>query len=183
MGRYIGVTDEPLCREGREFLEKMSYPAAEYIYVSPMKRCLETAQILFPGKNFHIIDELSECNFGDFENKNYKELADNPDYQIWVDSGCELPIPNGESREAFKHRSITGFQKAVSGCIRNGVTEAALVVHGGTIMNIMEEYADRDRPFYEWHVKNGGGYEVELDTDLWKRNKREIILVSSVLEG
>ena len=24
-------------------------------------------------------------------------------------------------------------------------------------MNIMEEYADRQRPFYEWHVKNGGG--------------------------
>lgn len=182
-GRYIGVTDEPLCPEGREFLTKMDYPAAERIYVSPMKRCLETAQILFPGKSFHIIDELTECNFGDFENKNYKELSGNPDYQTWVDSECELPIPNGESREEFKRRSLTGFQKAVSGCIRSGVTEAALVVHGGTIMNIMEAYADRDRPFYEWHVKNGGGYEVEIDIDLWKRDRREVILVSSILEG
>ena len=50
-------------------------------------------------------------------------------------------------------------------------------------MNIMEAYADRGRPFYEWHVKNGCGYEVEIDTDLWKRDKREVILLSSVLEG
>lgn len=183
LGRYIGVTDEPLCEEGKEFLEKMNYPLTGNIYVSPMKRCLETAQILFPGKSFLIIDELSECNFGDFENKNYKELTDNPDYQKWVDSGCELPIPNGESREEFKRRSLTGFQKAVSGCIRNNIAEAALVIHGGTIMNIMESYADRARPFYEWHVKNGGGYEIEIDTDLWKRDKREVILLSSILEG
>ena len=26
----------------------------------------------FPGKSFHIIEELSECDFGEFENKNYK---------------------------------------------------------------------------------------------------------------
>ena len=57
------------------------------------------------------------------------------------------------SREAFKHRSLTGFQKAVTQCIRNNIKTAALVIHGGTIMNIMEEYADRPRAFYEWHVK------------------------------
>lgn len=183
LGRYIGVTDEPLCQEGREFLNKMEYPGVESVYVSPMKRCVETAQILFPDKRFHIIEELSECDFGDFENKNYKELEGNSDYQAWVDSNGTLPFPGGESREEFKLRSLCGFQKAVTGCIRNGVTCAALVVHGGTIMNIMEEYADIQRPFYEWHVKNGGGYEVELDPLLWKKDRRELIVKTAVLEG
>ena len=49
--------------------------------------------------------------------------------------------------------------------------------------NIMEEYAQIPRSFYEWHVKNGGGYEVELDENLWQKNRKELILKSSVMEG
>lgn len=74
--RYIGTTDEPLSTEGKEFLEKLTYPIPEALYVSPLCRCVETAGILFPGKRFHIIEELSECDFGEFENKNYKELPE-----------------------------------------------------------------------------------------------------------
>ena len=167
--RYIGTTDEPLSTEGKEFLEKLTYPMPEALYVSPLCRCVETAGILFPGKSFHIIEELSECDFGEFENKNYKELSGNQDYQRWIDSNGTLPFPGGESREAFKCRSLTGFQKAVTQCIRNNIKTAALVIHGGTIMNIMEEYADRPRAFYEWHVKNGGGYLAELEPALWQK--------------
>ena len=36
-------------------------------------------------------------------------------------------------------------------------------------MNVMEEYADEDRSFYDWHVQNGKGYEVEIDPELWKK--------------
>ena len=142
--RYIGKrTDEPLCPEGIEVLRKMN-----------------------------IIDELAECDFGEFENKNYQELDGNEHYQSWIDSGGLLPFPGGESREEFKRRNVTGFQKAVNGCLRNGISLAALVVHGGTIMNVMEEYADEDRSFYDWHVQNGKGYEVEIDPELWKKGRK-----------
>lgn len=181
--RYIGVTDEPLCAEGREFLKDLDYPRPEAVYVSPLKRCTQTAQILFPDMNLHIIEELAECNFGEFENKNYQELSGNAHYHAWVDSDGTLPFPGGESREAFKRRSIIGFGKVVAGCIRAEISYGALVIHGGTIMNIMEEFADIQRPFYEWHVKNGGGYEVELDPQLWTRDRRGIYVRTAVLEG
>ena len=181
--RYIGVTDEPLCPEGIEVLHKMDYPEPDAVYVSPLKRCVQTAAILFPGEPVHIIEELSECDFGEFENKNYKELDGNADYQAWVDSNGMLPFPGGESREEAKRRNLTGFDKAVTRCIRRGISQAALVIHGGTIMNVMEEYAQIPRSFYEWHVKNGGGYEVELDENLWQKNRKELILKSSVMEG
>lgn len=126
----------------------------------------------FPGKKLNIIDELAECDFGEFENKNYQELDGNEHYQSWIDSGGLLPFPGGESREEFKRRNVTGFQKAVNGCLRNGISLAALVVHGGTIMNVMEEYADEDRSFYDWHVQNGKGYEVEIDPELWKKGRK-----------
>lgn len=182
-GKYIGVTDEPLCVEGIEFLKTLQYPEIDAVFVSPKKRCLQTAQILFPEHGAYVIPELAECDFGEFENKNYKELAGNENYQKWIDSNGTMPFPGGESREGFKYRSLTGFQKAVTQCIRKNVDTAALVIHGGTIMNIMEEYADRHRPFYEWHVKNGGGYLVELDQDLWQKGRREFTVCEAYMEG
>ena len=171
--RYIGKrTDESLCREGMDELEKLVYPSVQAVYTSPMLRCTQTAGILFPGKKLNIIDELAECDFGEFENKNYMELRGNELYQAWVDSGGLLPFPGGESREEFKYRNVIGFQRAVNGCIRGGLSMAALVVHGGTIMNVMEEYADEERSFYDWHVKNGKGYEVEIDPQLWKKGRK-----------
>ena len=74
--RYIGTTDEQLSQEGREFLEKLSYPMPESLYVSPLLRCVETAGILFPKKESRIIEELSECNFGEFENKNTRNFRE-----------------------------------------------------------------------------------------------------------
>ena len=42
----------------------------------------------------------------------------------------------------------------------------------GPIMNIMENYALPKREFYEWHVGNGCGYLVELDSFLWGKDRR-----------
>ena len=175
--RYIGVTDEPLCEEGRELLRKFTYPKPQAVFVSPLKRCLETAAILFDDPKVRIIDQLAECDFGEFENKNYKELSGDPRYQEWIDSNGILAFPGGESKEECAVRNLEGFQRAVTACIREEITEAALVVHGGTIMNIMEAYALPKKEFYEWHVGNGCGYLVELDPVLWKKDRRNLKLL------
>ena len=108
LGRYIGTTDEPLCEEGREALQAIFeaglYPMPDVLYGSPLKRCRETASLIYPTLTQREEPLLRECDFGDFENKNYLELNGNPDYQAWVDSGGTLPFPGGESREAFQER-------------------------------------------------------------------------------
>lgn len=172
--RYIGITDEPLCAEGREALSRLQYPQPQILFASPLIRCQETAQILFPEKNICTIDQLSECNFGDFENKNYKELSGDPRYQAWIDSNGIMAFPGGETKEECASRNLEGFRKAVSLCIRNEITDAAMVVHGGTIMNIMEQYAVPRKTFYEWHVGNGCGYQVELDPVLWEKGTKSL---------
>ena len=176
--RYIGKrTDEPLCKEAKQMLQELNYEEPEAVYASPMVRCTQTAGILFPEKPLNIIEELCECDFGEFENKNYLELSGNKNYQAWIDSDGALPFPGGESRQEFQKRNLTGFQKVVRSCIHRNIGSAAVVVHGGTIMNIMEGYADEKRTFYDWHVGNGKGYEVEIDTTLWKRDRRSIHMV------
>ena len=176
--RYIGKrTDEPLCPEAGNMLAQLAYPEVQAVYASPMIRCTQTAGILFPGKKLNIIDELAECDFGEFENKNYKELSGDPRYQAWIDSNGILAFPGGESKEECAARNLEGFQRAVTVCIREEITEAALVVHGGTIMNIMEKYALPKKEFYEWHIGNGCGYLVELDPVLWKKDRRNLKLL------
>ena len=50
-GIYIGKTDYPLSAAGRnELLDKLDefdYPGVERVYTSPLKRCTETAEIIF----------------------------------------------------------------------------------------------------------------------------------------
>ena len=113
MKRYIGKTDEPLCTEGIELLRQRSYPDVQRIYTSPLKRCRQTADIVYPGRKVTVIHELAECDFGLFENKNYRELAECEDYQKWIDSNGTLPFPGGESRQEFSRRSILGFEAAL----------------------------------------------------------------------
>ena len=183
LGRYIGSrTDEPLCDEGREGLAGKQLPEVERLYVSPMKRCVETAEILWPGfdrKKMQKVTDLPECDFGDFENKNYKELSGNGDYQAWIDSNGTLPFPNGESMDAFKSRCLEAFARIVeevSGAEqewiasgKTGIFRAGIVVHGGTIMAILEQYGYPKAAYFDYQVKNGCGYRLTPveGTRLW----------------
>ena len=183
LGRYIGSrTDEPLCDEGREGLAGKQLPEVERLYVSPMKRCVETAEILWPGfdrKKMQKVTDLRECDFGDFENKNYKELSGNGDYQAWIDSNGTLPFPNGESMDAFKSRCLEAFARIVeevSGAEqewiasgKTGIFRAGIVVHGGTIMAILEQYGYPKAAYFDYQVKNGYGYRLTPveGTRLW----------------
>lgn len=163
--RYIGRTDEPLCEEGIRMLEHRSMPQAERIYVSPMKRCLQTAQMLYPGRSYRIVEDFRECDFGSFETRNYRELAGCPEYQEWIDSKGMLPFPGGEDPEAFRARCLEGFARVREECRRDGIRTAACIVHGGTIMSILEAYARPAGDYYDYQVGNGEGYELMVADD------------------
>jgi alpha-ribazole phosphatase len=163
--RYIGVTDEPLCETGKQKLQERNYPLVEAVFTSPLKRCLETAGLIYPNHMPKVVKNLAECNFGDFENKNYMELSNNSDYQAWIDSGGMLAFPKGENLENFKARCIEGFHSVVKQSLQEGYLRIAMVVHGGTIMSILEKYSYPQKGYYHWQVENGGGFLMELDVE------------------
>lgn len=166
--RYIGITDEPLSLQGqREILRRAAkgcYPMAEQVYTSTLLRTMETAKLIYPNCIPEIISELSECDFGIFENKCYEELKDLPEYRTFIDSMGEGPIPGGESAPAFRKRCCTGFLKAVDDMVKRQTARAALVCHGGTIMSVMSEFDENKKDFYSYQVPNGGGMEIQFDT-------------------
>lgn len=179
LGRYIGTTDEPLCREGKEELKKNDYPSVDLVYASPMKRCLETAGEIYPDLKPHVEELLKECDFGLFENKNYLELSEYPEYQVWIDSNGTLPFPGGEDSGAFRKRCCKGFVKILEELPmqQEQVLEIALVVHGGTIMSILEAYGEPKKSFYDWQIKNGAYLTATLDETLWVQRK-EVRLIT-----
>lgn len=152
---YIGRTDEPLCAEGISRLMQAKFPPCEVLVSSPMRRCIQTAGILYPAQKVHTCDDLRECDFGNFEGKNYADLNGNPAYQAWIDSGGTLAFPGGESPQAFKERCCMAFLE--TGQRFSGAESLCFVVHGGTIMSVMEKYAVPHRDYYDWMIPNGRG--------------------------
>lgn len=167
--RYIGTTDEPLA-EGAE--RAAFYPPVEQVIASPMKRCRQTAEKIYPGCNPICCEDLKECDFGLFEGRNYEQLKDLEAYQKWLDSRGTLPFPSGEEHTVFKERCLGGFIQMVDMLCSTGCKNAAMVVHGGTIMAILEKFDAKRREFYHWQVKNGEGYAVNLDENDWQWGNR-----------
>lgn len=159
--RYIGRTDEPLSFEGIGELIGTDFPPCGRLFCSPMKRCIQTAELIFPGVEAELCNELRECDFGDFEGRNYIELSLDSRYQRWIYSGGEGAFPNGEAPADFKRRCVDGFLK----CLENAgeAENITFVVHGGTIMAIMEHFALPHKGYYDWHTPNGHGYAAEFD--------------------
>ena len=152
--RYIGTTDEPLSEEGRKQLATVHFPAPELLVCSPLRRCIETAELVFPGMPCIIEPDFRECDFGDFEEKNYTDLSSDPRYQAWIDSGGTLPFPGGESPAAFRNRCAAAFSSLLRE--HSAIHDMALVVHGGTIMSILSDRLGGD--YYSYQIPNGGHF-------------------------
>ena len=159
--RYIGRTDEPLCDAGIAALKQRCFPCCEVLVSSPMTRCLQSAGILFPAQKIRICDDFRECDFGDFEGRSFRELNGDPQYQRWIDSCGTMPFPNGESPADFRTRCCSGFRQIVSGYA--DAESIALVVHGGTIMSILSQFALPHRDYYDWMTDNAHGWLCEFD--------------------
>lgn len=174
-GIYAGITDYSLSKYGIEHLDKLKknyqYPKTEILYTSPLKRCTETCEILYPEAKTIVVPDLRECNFGDWERKTVEELKNNKDFKNWLDSDKKTSPPNGESSQDFSIRICTAFDKLVEGIIRTGITSSTMVTHGGVIMILLTVFGLPRANFNDWIVENGCGYSVRITPSLWMRDK------------
>ncbi|MBQ1433231.1 MAG: histidine phosphatase family protein, partial [Ruminococcus sp.] len=140
-GRYIGTTDLPLSNTGAQELfdklEKLDYPNPQKVYVSPLKRCKQTAGILYPNCYTVELPELREMDFGSFENKKAEDLMDTPEYKQYIKGGLDNPPPGGESAREMVNRCYEAIKIIISDMMYEGLTSAVVVTHGGIIMNML----------------------------------------------
>lgn len=164
--RYIGSTDMSLCRTGIEELQKKWRASSikfDFLYSSPMKRCVETAELIFPQSDIKREPNLRERNFGIFEGKRYGDLKDDINFIKFVESKGGFPIPDGESREDFEKRIFLGVKNIISDAEANGGQSLCLVTHGGVIMHLLSNLSVRGGTIFDYRVENGGGYITDYD--------------------
>lgn len=173
-GRYIGCkTDLPLAPEGlnelRMLKDDIDYPEIERLYSSPMLRCRQTGAVLYPDFEPVTVEELKEYDFGSFENKTAAELESNPNFIPWTSGRLSAP-PGGEDNSGFIKRICVGFNKIVLDMIESGLTESAVIMHGGAIMMLLGVSAvPRNKPV-EWTADNGRGYSVRVTPSLYHKS-------------
>ena len=173
-GRYIGCkTDLPLAPEGlnelRLLKDDIDYPEIERLYSSPMLRCRQTGAVLYPDFEPVMVEELKEYDFGSFENKTAAELESNPNFIPWTSGRLSAP-PGGEDNSGFIKRICVGFNKIVLDMIEGGLTESAVILHGGAIMMLLGVSAVPRRKPVEWTADNGRGYSVRVTPSLYHKS-------------
>ncbi len=138
-GRYIGATDVPLSRQGREQVRKTGLLLREKgvtkIFCSPLLRCRQTLEELELAGTCRFREQLREIDFGRWEGKEFTEIihSDQPLVDLWVADPLHFCFPDGESLHSFTRR-IALFIPELS----NAAEDIILVVaHGGVIRHLI----------------------------------------------
>ena len=180
-GVYCGITDTPLCDDGKTQLQQMkeeyAYPGAQFLFTSPLVRCKETAEILYPELKPIVIDGLTEYNFGEFEGKTAEELQKkDKGFERWLRGEPGVRPPFGESNEDFANRVCSSFVKIVDGVIKTGTEDLIIVTHGGVISTILSNFGLPEASVSDWMTPPGCGYTIRVSHFLWMQgHKFEVI--------
>lgn len=164
-GRYQGRSDVPLSPEGMGELRPADF-SPQVVYITPLQRTRQTAEILFPKAQLVEIPDLAEMDFGSFEGRSAQDMAQDPAYRAWVDGMCQGPCPGGESLDTFSRRVCRAFVQLVEGALAWGEDTLTVVAHGGTQMAVMAAYARPARSYFDWSLPCGQSYL--LDASPWK---------------
>ena len=171
-GKYIGVTDLPLSPDGvNELIELkglIDYPAVQQVYTSPLLRCRQSANILFPDREHIAVENFREFNFGIFENKTAAELENTKEYKDFISGRISAP-PEGEDNSAFVTRLCVGLREVVVDMMEKNITTSAAVIHGGAIMMLLAATALPRKQPAQWTSDTGRGYTIRITPSLYHR--------------
>lgn len=172
-GKYIGFTDLPLCDEGEVTITALKdsgvYPKVQKVYSSPLKRCLQTAEIIYPNNFLQEVDNIIESDFGEFENKTQDELEHLSEYTEWLKGGYNACPPGGESYGEFVLRCLDGLEEIFKDMMKEQVTTAAVITHAGVIMNLLSGYGLPKGSPAQFMLNQGEGFEICMNTFLWQK--------------
>jgi len=138
--RYSGFIDVSLNQLGkkqaRNLCRALEGENIDRVYCSDRKRAIQTARIVFKGRQIKKVRDLREIHFGVFEGlKHCQLLKKHPKaYRQWLDNPFKAKIPKGEDLRGFKKRVLAGLNKIIS---ENHGKTVAVVSHGGAISMII----------------------------------------------
>lgn len=173
-GCYIGRTDEPLSDAGLQVLDCVD-TSLEEVFVTPLTRTRQTARVLFPQARQIVVNDLREMDFGVFEGRSWRDMEADATYRGWVDSGCDDACPQGERRTEFSERVCRAFARLIDQGMSCGSERMVFVVHGGTIMSVLDAFVDPSCGYFAWKTGCGQRWVLETDEQLWASRRLRMV--------
>ncbi len=175
-GIYAGAgTDLALCDAGVRQLqalrEQYEYPEAAAVFTSPLLRCTQTADILYPGVKQYVIQDLREVHFGEFEGRSAADLAGDAAFRRWMDPHDSYTPEGGENGNVFAARTRDVILKMFEFMMKADITDAVCITHGGVAMSMLSQRALPEREAQLWACDPGCGYLVQCNTAMWMRDE------------
>ena len=136
---FSGKSDISISEEGERQAEKCrNFPfisKTEAVYISPLKRTKETADIIFP-KNIprYVIPEFAEMDFGEYEGKVLEENTKDEIFLKWLHNPEGLVFPGGDSLREHAEEAVSALKKIVR---ESDAENIAIVSHRTTIRLIV----------------------------------------------
>jgi broad specificity phosphatase PhoE len=171
-GKWQGQLDYPLSPNGerqafllskRLSLEKFN---PTYIYSSPLKRALRTAEIVFPKKRIVKIDDLKENGIGIFEGKSLQEVK-----KLYPDVAKKFilnqnfsAVPNAELRTNIKKRA----EKIINFLVKehNEKEKIAVFTHSGFLVFLIAVFLKTNQ-IWRLNIPNTGIFHFDVDPNTW----------------
>lgn len=159
---YYGSTDCDINEIGisqaenlRDFFENIDI---DLIISSDLKRAYHTAEIIKGNRNINIIKEkgFREINFGDWENRTFKDIMENDpqNYKIWTQNWFDIKFPNGESYMEFANRIEKSFFNLIKEY--SDLKNILIVSHNGTLSSLLCSALEvSQKNFWRFKIEQG----------------------------
>jgi phosphoserine phosphatase len=143
-GRVLGQRDIPLSPEGLRQAEEAAaglagVPIAE-VLSSPLQRAIQSADFIGKAAGIEVARDprLIDFQLGKWTGMTYAEVAENEEYQRFVRQPDSERIPDGESLEDIRRRSVAAVEQTLRDSPPGDAV--AIVTHAGIIRVLLSHY-------------------------------------------
>lgn len=178
-GVLVGRKDVELSEEGREQIREMTrhhpFPQPSVVYVSPMRRCLETAALVFPDSlkehRARVEEDLIEMDFGSYEGMPVKAFAQTDLYQGWVEQRPDAGLTGGETFGQVEQRMTAAFDRILHDCLSEGIKTVGVVSHNMVIVRLLRGHMTAEIPSEARFCPNGMGFHLRVEEKRWRKER------------
>ncbi|MCW0481566.1 alpha-ribazole phosphatase [Gaoshiqia sediminis] len=132
-GICYGQTDVALAptygHELEQVKQKLNGATFDAVFCSPLTRCRQLAQDLFPGMVIQFDERLMELNFGQWEMQPWDTISETTEAQAWFADYVSVRTPGGESFRDLISRTGAFLDELQN----NNETNVVVITHGGIV--------------------------------------------------
>src|SRR5579859_1600117 len=120
--------------------QRLAKTKIDAIYASPLERTVETAEAILvhhPGLTLHLLEDLGEIHFGDWQGKELGVLAQRKLWHVVQFAPSRMQFPNGETFRAAQQRAIAALEALH---VQHPRQTVAIVSHSDLLKLIIAHY-------------------------------------------